>query len=506
MRWTALVGSAFATLGAAQEPAVSYVQFPERSIHDVVVADADGNGGDDLIVSLRAGDDDGREIVWCLRREGTPALRAPADRRLPLPRDVVAFVMADVDPSPGTELVLLSPSRVVAVVWPADAERPSYRSIGSFDLLWQPPSPRYAFAFQEGVADLDGDGLDDLVLPQVGGFGVFVQRRGGDSDAATFVQSGLVLPAAVATDRQRNLARFEAQRGSGEIRFGDSGQPSFLVEVTHEVGAPRLVDWNADGRRDVAVLVGSRLVVFEQEEGGHYDADPSAVIELPERGTPLFDPSSFADCVDLDGDGRAEFVRASGRTEEDEVRSVLEVHRGQGGARLADEADERLLLQGFVSAPRFADVDGDGVQDVVIGSLRTDLVDALAGGGSKAFDAQINVFLGRGGDDALRFRRPVALVHRVEVPTDGLRAADRALIEFVSDFDGDGIRDLFVRLGDGVLRVLPVTRRGRGLTVGDPVWTLASQPEARVSVRRSARGTVLLLEEKDQVVVVEGFR
>ncbi|MGA0060237.1 MAG: hypothetical protein ACO3RU_11670, partial [Planctomycetota bacterium] len=57
MRWTALVGSAFATLGAAQEPAVSYVQFPERSIHDVVVADADGNGGDDLIVSLRAGDD-----------------------------------------------------------------------------------------------------------------------------------------------------------------------------------------------------------------------------------------------------------------------------------------------------------------------------------------------------------------------------------------------------------------------------------------------------------------
>jgi hypothetical protein len=506
MRGTALACCALAALSAAQEPGVSYVQFPGRSIQDVVVADADGDGGDDLVVSLRASEDSGREIVWCLRREGTPALRAPADRSLPLPRDVVAFIVADVDQNPGRELVLLSPSRVVAVIWPRDAERPAYRSLGSVDLLWQPPSPRYAFAFQEGVADLDGDGLDDLVLPQVGGFRAFVQRRGGDGQV-TFEESELVLPSAVASDRQRNLARFEAQRGSGEIRFGDSGQPQFLVEITHEVGAPRLVDWNADERRDVVALVGSRLAVFMQQAEGRFEPTPTAVVELPERGMPLFDPSSFADCIDLDGDGRAEFVRASGRTEEDEVRSVLEIHRGQGGGSLAEEADERLLLQGFVSAPRFTDVDGDGVQDLVIGSLRTDLVDALAGGGSKAFDAQINVFLGRGGeDDALRFRRPVALVHRVQVPTDGLRAADRAMIEFVSDFDGDGLRDLFVRLGDGVLRVLPVTKRGRGFAVGDPIWSLATTPEARVSTRRTAAGAVILLEEADQVVVVEGFR
>ncbi|MDA1220999.1 MAG: VCBS repeat-containing protein [Planctomycetota bacterium] len=499
-----LTALALATCCSAQEPQVSYVQFPERSIHDVVLADADGDGAGDLVVSLRAGKDSGREIVWCFRRDGEPAFRAPADRRLPLPRDVVAFAIADVDPSPGAELVLLSPTRVVAVVWPRDAERASYRSLGTFDLLWQPPSTSYAFAFQEGVADLDGDGLDDLVLPRVGGYGIFVQRR--DDAGTTFVQSILELPAAVATDRDRNLARFQAQRGSGEIRFGDSGQPQFLVELTHEVGAPRLVDWNADGRRDVVALVGARLAVFEQAASGRFAAAPSAVVELPERGMPLFDPSSFADCVDLDADGHAEFVRASGRTDEDEVRSVLEVHRGRGGDELPGEADEKLLLQGFVSAPRFSDVDGDGVRDLVIGSLRTDLVDALAGGGSKAFDAQINVFLGRGGEDALRFRRPVALVHRVQVPTDGLRAADRALIEFVADFDGDGIRDLFLRLGDGVLQVLPVTRRGRGLAVGEPVWSLASRPEARVSVRRTAAGTVLLLEESDQVVVVEGFR
>jgi hypothetical protein len=493
-----------AVLCTAQEPEVSYVQFPGRSIHDVVLTDADGDGGADLVVSLRSGDEFGREIVWCLRRSGTPALRAPADRSLPLPRDVVAFVLADVDPNPGTELVLLSPSRIVAVIWPGDAERPTYRSLGEFDLLWQPPSAGYAFAFQEGVADLDLDGLDDLVLPRVGGYGVFVQRRSGEG--VEFVRSDLELPSAVASDRARNLARFEAQRGSGEIRFGDSGQPKFLVEITHEVGAPRLVDWNADGRLDLAALVGSRLAVFEHGDSGRFASAPFAVIDLPERGMPLFDPSSYADCVELDGDGRAEFVRASGRTEEDELRSVLEIHRGQGGGQMSGDADERLLFQGFVSAPRFSDVDGDGVRDLIIGSLKTDLVDAIAGAGSKAFDAQINVFLGRSGDDGMRFRRPVALVHRVQVPTDGLRAADRAMIEFVSDFDGDGTRDLFVRLGDGVLRVLPVTKRGRGLAVGEPMWSLASAAEARVSVRRTAAGSAILLEEKDQIVVVEGLR
>jgi hypothetical protein len=42
--------------------------------------------------------------------------------------------------------------------------------------------------------------------------------------------------------------------------------------------------------------------------------------------------------------------------------------------------------------------------------------------------------------------------------------------------------------------------------VGEPIWSLATTPEARVSTRRTAAGAVILLEEADQVVVVEGFR
>lgn len=485
------------------EPAVAYVQYAGGYVRDATFGDYDGDGRPDLIVSVSLSSDDMRHLMVHLRRNEPPAFRSAPDHDLRLVRDVVGFAVADVHPRPGDELVLFSPTRAVSVHWSPDEPAPVYAPIAEIDFLWQPANPGYALSWQAGVADLDHDGLDDLLVPEVGGYHALVQRRG--DGGVRFAGSRLRTPPQPVTERERSEARFRNRSDDlrGSIDIGDERQEGYLIEVWDRLPAPQIADWNADGRLDVAALIGRRFAVWEQQDDATFAAAPTLLREVPERGIPLFDPSYDVQLVDLEKDGRAEVVLVSGRTEGDAVSSVVEVFRQGEEGGLFESAADRLLLQGFTSAPSFDDVDGDGVGDLAIGSLRTDVIDTLAAGSSGRLEAQLNLFLGRPVTDGGRFRRPVALVHRLTLPGAVLRSRERLLAAFLHDVDRNGTRDLFLRADGTEIVVLPAAGSGRGVQLGEPIWRFRTAENAPIEVVRHGATLSLLVVEHGQVAHVE---
>ena len=76
--------------------------------------------------------------------------------------------MADVHPAPGREIVLLAPSLAAGLYWDEGSDEPAAFRMASIRFLWQPARDFWCFDLQRAVVDFDGDGLDDLLVPEPG--------------------------------------------------------------------------------------------------------------------------------------------------------------------------------------------------------------------------------------------------------------------------------------------------------------------------------------------------
>ena len=143
------------------------------------------------------------------------------------------------------------------------------------------------------------------------------------------------------------------------------------------------------------------------------------------------------------------------------------------------------------------DLDGDGLPEMVVGSIRTDLIDAMTAGNG-LLDAQLTVLRnGFGGEGG--FVRPAALVHSTSVPA---LEADNLIAVFFGDCDRDGFPDLLVRDRRDRLQVWLTRERGGGFSLTEPVWEMQIHEDARVRVLEGGRRPSLLIVERNQLVHV----
>ena len=159
------------------EAQVSTVQ-PGRGgkVEAAALGDVDGDGLDDLVVATSRRKDFKRKLLVHHRGRGAVAFENVPSRELEVPRDVVACAIADVMPDPGKEIVLFTATGAFA--WRPDAaETERFPKLLDARFLWQMPHPRELFFWQAGVVDMNGDGLDDLVLPEPGGYLIAFQSR-----------------------------------------------------------------------------------------------------------------------------------------------------------------------------------------------------------------------------------------------------------------------------------------------------------------------------------------
>ncbi|MBL8728966.1 MAG: VCBS repeat-containing protein [Planctomycetes bacterium] len=484
---------AFAAALCPQQPAVTTIQVPAHVVvTGTLRTDVDGDGRDDLVLACRDTDSKRRELRLHRRRaEGLPFDNTPTLPPYVLERDVIAFTFADVTAAPGRELVLLTAERAVAVGRDADGTA-TYHPLFAPRLVWPAADPDFVLPLPGARCDVDGDGRDDLLLPQPDGAVLW--------RAAAAVPFELTLP-----PRRSPLAG----RGKGPVagngpatlsgdelrlRFslggddGDERDDGPLVRLRATAPPCRSLDLDGDGRLDLAAVRNGRLFAAMQQADGAF-ARREVALPLPADRLSLFDPSFDVQCADLGGDGRAELLVTTSASRDDAIEVRIDVFATGADGGWLPQANGRLRVQPLAQPPQLVDADGDGRLDLVLVTVRTDMLRGLTGEGPQALDAQLAIFRGTGD----RFAVPAMLQAALRLPANG----DGGNTPFVHVVGGD----LLVR-EENVLQRRPLRRDGDRLLLQPAAVSFALPQGARLEPLL-APGTEVLVRTAHEVLWVD---
>lgn len=186
------------------------------------------------------------------------------------------------------------------------------------------------------VADMNGDGIPDIVAPP---------SRGGDASLHVWIGDG--------------SGRFKPWN----LSFTEEGKPANLSLI---YGGVAVGDIDGDGKLDIVTAShGAGLVsLFGDGQGG---------FRIVREGLPREFTSQAVALIDVDGDGKPDLIASAdipntGNTKVDTSLIRVFLYRGQKGWQFKPDG----LLGGFPSNSLYAwDYDRDGRMDLLTGSIYT---------------------------------------------------------------------------------------------------------------------------------------
>jgi FG-GAP-like repeat len=319
----------------------------------------------------------------------------------------------------------------------------------------EPPALAGAGAFVPNLGllrDLDGDSVQDLLLPTAHGLSIYRTREGRLEQQPI---ARLTLP-------------FDGRLAGGPPRTGGS--------MTRLYSLPEVADVDADGLPDLLVRDRrARWNAFQLWRGAGEGRFHAPLLPLADR---LHETKPAVVFVgDLDGDHRAELVTEEQpnadvegglRAELREAKRphfVYRLHRLGQNLRMEPVAARQFETEGYAfggddSGPSipggFQDLNGDGRLDLVAVTLDFSVLQAVKIMAVKRITIGLDFRLWcQSGDGSFRPVEGLDLSGEFKLDLNNLRLGQLAL--FAGDFDGDGNAD-FVQMGRG--RMVTV-HRGR---------------------------------------------
>jgi hypothetical protein len=509
--------AAISRAAASSEPdlgRVTRIALPESiTAREVSLDDVDGDGRRDLVIVARDPSATRARMLRIHRRRAEePAFAAAPDEIVGFTPEVIAWAFADVREHAGRELVLFTASAVYVWSLGRGEGAEEVERVLAVDLLWQIPRTLDPLRWQAGVRDLDGDGLDDLIVPQDGGYRVAFQDRVEGRGRFERTQD---LPAPVLRDRERSGIDFpdeddaagasaKSRGGRLELSLGAGSRSDRSTLVARRVAIPPAwsCDWDGDDDLDLVLLSPEHLSVYLQASAREFSSAPDLVLDSPvvRDRRRAFDPSFAAHAADLDGDRKSDCVFLARDRDAKEVRTQILVYTQASGALFGNDGvpQELLVLAGFTGDARMPDVDGDGRLDLVVTSFRPDTLDAVRSAAGGALDLELVVFL----------RTPPGFARRPSLSaTIAMPLEDEPIAPvFLGDVDGDGLSDLLVNDAASRLRVRLLRRRGDRLELAPGAAADVAIPDAAEAVtapRTESMPAEVVAVSEHEVVHVE---
>ena len=279
--------------------------------------------------------------------------------------------------------------------------------------------------------DINDDGLDDLIVPDTAGYRIRLQRPDGSlGDEALLEESSRMTVAG-------NVASFESR-------------PLFIG------------DTNFDDLSDLGVWRGNTLRVYRQRPGHRYQGEPDIV----QLGLGLLSEAelraleSGAGSVDQRGLSQKNIVSIEDRNGDKlpdiliesttsmgvfDKRNTLSLHLGrrEGASLVYNEAEDALLAsEGLQYGMVTTDIDGDGLQDLVVRKVRLSFARVIRALISGNVSLRLSFF--RMTPDGGYSEEP-NYVTRTNVHFSMASGQIDIPAVAVADFDGDGLKDLMMQ-------------------------------------------------------------
>lgn len=438
----------------------------EISGYDCV--DVDGDGHADVLVITHSAD--ARRLELFLQKPGE-RFDATPDFVLRPPEDVVAYAFLDVRPEPGKELLLFSRDGVLSV----STTKQDLRG-NAEPLLRQPFFPEITEPDEvlrwPWIFDVDGDGADDLLMPESGGLAIWKPSKSADG-RVEFTKGNLI---AIHSEEEAPVERAGAL--DVDLEFGEGartlapdhrafalfpgagsslprGSDDALFRRGERRHLPHYTDWNGDKRWDAVSHDRRAIEVRMQRADGSFAPE----VDFPFAQEIGKEKDLDVQVIDLDGDEKPELVRIEG--DANGTQKVYEVTAYDIAPGGAPAEKPRCALVFKASSITFAlrDVDRDGRMDLVLRIV--DLPIGLATLSSVRVDTALEVYLGQ--KDGTFASRPSARFERSLKPEQLERLNEALLFHLSGDYDGDGLDDALFLGEDGTLRLYPLKRNGDGI-------------------------------------------